>query len=370
MKRIQAALLPIAALDEDDLARWASLESAAMEPNPFFGPDMATAAAGHLPLGERDRLLIVRDGDELELALPLRLARSYRRVPVRTFRAWGHDHAYLDTPLVRGRDPERAWGAALDHLEAHGAGWLSFERVGADGPVRESLAAAARQRGAALTTLVQTERPMVWRRPEPTYLDGRLSAQRRKRLGRARRNLEAALAGPVTTEDRAHDDFDGALERFLALEHSGWKGRAGTALISTPAGAAFFRRTMTAAERAGRAQVWELRVGSTAVAGLCAVVGGAGVFHLKTAYDEGHRSHSPGLQLEVEVVKAFHGDGALGWIDSCVSGVGESPSSLLYPDRRTMHALLVSLGGHASRAAATALQRGLTRRAGAEPRRG
>ena len=51
------------------------------------------------------------------------------------------------------------------------------------------------------------------RRPEPTYLDGRLSGERRKRLRRQRRNLEAALGGPVTIEDVAGSDFGPALER-------------------------------------------------------------------------------------------------------------------------------------------------------------
>lgn len=363
MTSVRTTVLPIAGLDRADRAAWASLESAAMEPNPFFGPDMATAAALHLPLGRRDSVLLVRDGDELELALPLRRSRGYRHVPARTCRAWGHEHGYLDTPLVRGRDPERAWDAALEHLKAQGTQWLSFERLAADGPVRASLDAAAGRRGAALTALFETERPMLRRRPAPTYLEGRLSAQRRKRLRRAGRNLEAALGGPLLAADRAPDDFDAALERFLALEASGWKGREGTALLSTSAGAAFFRRTMTAAGRTGRAQIWELHAGDTVVAGLCAVVAGGGVFHLKTAYDEHHGHHSPGLQLEVAVVEAFHGDSALEWIDSCVSGTGESPSSLLYPDRRTMQSLIVSVGGAASRIAATALRRGLAWRA-------
>ncbi len=334
-----------------------------MEPNPFFGPDMAASAAEHLARGDADRLLLVRRGEALELALPLRRTRAYRGAPVPTYRAWGHDHAFLDTPLVDARDPEHVWQAALTHLARRGAGWLAFERLGADGPTRSALDAVLARRGSRARTLHGADRPMVNRRATPTYLDGRLSSSQRRRLGRLRRRLEATLGGPVWVADRAEDDLEGAVERFLALEQAGWKGRSGTALASTPGGADFFRQAMLAAGRSGRAQLWELGVGGAVVAALTAVTGGDGCFHLKTAYDERHAKCSPGMQLELEVLGAFHDDEALHWIDSGVTGLAETPSSLLYPDRRAMECVLVPLWGRPAEAAASGLQRALARQA-------
>lgn len=370
MSGLHVELVPIAGIGEDTREAWAALEPASVEPNPFFGPDMATAAAAHLPLGRSDVLLVVRRDDELELALPLRRVRRYRQVPIPTFRAWGHPHAFLDTPLVRDRDPEGAWDAALTYLRRRGAGWLSFERLGADGPVRAALDAVLHRRGARTTALASLDRPMVHRRPEPTYLEGRMSSSQRRRLGRFRRRLETELGGPAWVADRAADDLEGAIERFLTLEQGGWKGTSGTALTSTPGGGEFFRQTMLSAGHAGRVQLWELGVGSAVVAGLCAIVGGGGVFHFKTAYDEAHRRDSPGLQLEVEVLGAFHDDKALDWIDSGVTGAGESPSSALYPDSRAVESLLVPLRGQPSHAAAMALKQALAWRADREARRG
>ena len=79
---------------------------------------------------------------------------------------------------------------------------------------------------------------------------------------------------------------------------------------------------------AGRAQLWELRAGETVVAALCVLVGGSGAFHVKTAFDEAFSSSSPGLQLEVAVLEAFHDDPALEWIDSGSVEDASSPSTL------------------------------------------
>ncbi len=121
---------------------------------------------------------------------------------------------------------------------------------------------------------------------------------------------------------------------------------------------------MLDAGRRGRVQLWELGTRSTVAAALCAVVEGEGVFHLKTAYDERFASSSPGVQLEVAALEAFHDDPRLQWIDSCAGGRATTPSARLYPDRRSMERVLVPLGGTASRLAAAGLQRAMRRRDG------
>lgn len=361
MSGARAALLTVRDLGAEDLAAWAALERDAVEANPFHGPALAVPAAAHLPAGHEDRLLVVRDGDRWDLALVVRGRRTHRRVPVPTFRAWGHDHAYLDTPLLRDGDPERSWHLALDLLRERRAGWLSLERLAGDGTVRDALGAATRARGTGAQVLLRRDRPVVRRRAEPTYLEGRLSSSRRRKLARLRRRLEGALGGPIGLVDHAVDDLDGAVTRFLALESAGWKGRAASALASTAEGEAYFRAAMGEAGRAGRAQVWELGAPGTPVASLCVVLGGRGAFHLKTAYDERYADTSPGLQLEVAAVEAFHQDPAADWIDSCVTDPGDSPSSMLYPDSRPVESVLVPLRAGA-RPPAAALRVALARR--------
>lgn len=357
---MRGVLEPIHELDAATAAAWGELAAAPLEPNPFFDPRLATAAARHLPGGEKDRLLAVYDGEAMVLALPVRRVARYRRVPMPTLVGWGHAHSYLDTPLVAGADPAGAFACALDVAAGAGARWLVLESSPCDGPVRKALDTALGRRGGQAAALLPYERPVVRRREAPTYLDGRLSGQRRKKLRRQRRRLEEHL-GPVRIRDLAGTDFDRGLERFLAQEQAGWKGQEGTALASDVGPARFFREGMGAFAQAGRAQAWVLEAGDATVATLCAVVGGRGAFHVKTAYDERHARLSPGVQLELGVLEAFHADPGLDWIDSCTEGE-DSPSGLLYPDRRPMQTLVVPLD-EGARLGARALRQGLRWRA-------
>ncbi|WP_341240679.1 GNAT family N-acetyltransferase [uncultured Nocardioides sp.] len=368
--RRRARLVPLREVDQRLREAWTDLACRAVEPNPYLEPGPVLAAARHLPDGAAAELLVVERAGRLELALPVLRARGYRRVPVPTYRAWGHDDCFLETPLLDSPDPEATWGSALAGLASGTTGWLSFEQLPGDGAVRLALEAAGR-RGAAPVVLGSTERPVVHRRAEATYLDGRLSSSRRRKLGRTRRRLERELDAEVSLVDRSAVDPQAALARFLELEAGGWKGEAGTALATSSARAAAFTETFADACAAGRAQLWELRAGETVVAALCVLVGGSGAFHVKTAFDEAFSSSSPGLQLEVAVLEAFHDDPALEWIDSGSVEDASSPSTLLYPDRRRLDAVVVPLRGRASRLPALTLRGSMLWRArrsrGAEP---
>jgi CelD/BcsL family acetyltransferase involved in cellulose biosynthesis len=354
---LRGDLRPVRALDDHVVGRWRRLAADALEPNPFFAPEMAVAAAQLFPDGEHDRLLTVWQGERLVLALPLRHRRRHRRVPVPAFVSWGHRHAYLGTPLVAPGDTAGAIAVALDTLGEHGAEWLVLEEATADGPVRAALDAVCAARRLRPRSILTFRRPILCRRPEATYLEGRLSGRHRKRLRRQRRQLEAALGGRAVTVDRAADGATAAIDTFVELEAGGWKGRSGTALASTPREAAFFRAAMERFAQAGALQVLTLEVGGVPVAALCAVVAGDAVFHLKIAHDERWARHSPGMLLEMDAVEAFHSDQRLRMIDSCTSSE-PSPSRRLYPDRRTVETLLVPLRRRRGVAAVRALALG------------
>ena len=360
--RRRARLVPLREVDAPLRQAWDALAARAVEPNPYVEAGPVLAAARHLPDGAGAELLVVERAGRLELALPLLRSRGYRRVPVPTYRAWGHDDCFLETPLLDSPDPEATWASALGRLASGTTGWLSFEQLPGDGVVRSSLDAALSRRADAVV-LASTERPVVHRRAKATYLDGRLSSSRRRKLGRTRRRLERQLGAEVSLVDRSGVDPRAALGRFLELEAGGWKGEAGTAVAASSARGTAFTETFVEACAAGRAQLWELRGGETVVASLCVLVSGGGAFHVKTAFDEAYSSSSPGLQLEVAVLEDFHDDPALGWIDSGAVEDSSSPSTLLYPDRRRLDAVVVPLRGRSSRLPALALRRWLQHRA-------
>ena len=358
-------------LDAWFLARWGALAAAAAEPNAFFEPSMAVAAARHLAGGAGDRVLAVSgDDDRLLAVLPFRRRGAYRRVPVPALQAWGHDHAFLDAPLVDAQAPEEALGAAVDHLREHRReAWLVLPTLPADGPVHAALTAVLSARRMRPVAVLPFARPVIHRRPEPTYLDGRFSSRRRKELRKQRRRLGDTLGGePATVELLcAGTGVDEAVDELLRLEASGWKGRAGTALASRESDAAFFRDAMRAFAEDGRARVWALRGGDATAAMACGVVSGNTLFHLKIAHDEALARASPGLLLELDLIDAFHAESSLAHLDSCTGAAAtDSPSERLYPDRRPMRTLLVPLHPVRGAAAVIAVRGALGARASAE----
>jgi CelD/BcsL family acetyltransferase involved in cellulose biosynthesis len=351
---VVARIVPMAEVDASLTERWRTLGTRAVEPNPFVEPDFALPAgrwlAGSAPVG----VLVVERGTELRIALPVARVRRFRGVPVRAVATWLHSQCPLGTPLVSPVDPEGAWAEALDLLRATDPlGILGL--LGTGGEVARTLDAALGRRRAAATALTRLDRPVVRRRPEPTYLD-ELSGDRRKGLRRRARRLAAELGGDLAYVDHAAPgaDLDGALARFLAMERAGWKGRDGGALACRPEHAAFFRAMCHGFASAGRLRLWALEGAGRPVAYQCCVLAGDTVFELKTAYDETLRRHAPGVLLALGMIDRFHADDRYDVLDSG-TGTDATIAHELFPDRCVVADVLLPLPGLLGRAAAPAL---------------
>src|SRR5439155_11480658 len=93
-----------------------------------------------------------------------------------------------------------------------------------------------------------------------TALQAALGNKKLKELRRQRHRL--AEHGAVRFEvARSPGDVAAALETFLTLEASGWKGQRGTALIQHDGDAAFIRRAAKALAETGQCEIDPLRAG-------------------------------------------------------------------------------------------------------------
>jgi hypothetical protein len=107
-----------------------------------------------------------------------------------------------------------------------------------------------------------------------------------------------------------------ALETFLELEASGWKGRRGTALIQHDGDAAFIRRATVALAERDQCEIVTLRTGETAIAAGIVLRHQDRAFFFKLGVDERFAKYSPGVQLTLDLTRHLCADGAITSADS------------------------------------------------------
>lgn len=125
-----------------------------------------------------------------------------------------------------------------------------------------------------------------------------LASRSRGLRSQFRRRLRAlGEQGPVVLRTSGPQDVERDLAVFLRLEASGWKGRLGTAILSSPAKTRVYTGFAHQAAQEGWLRLQTLEVADRAVAVDLSCIWGGGVHLLKTTYDEGLAHLSPGLVL-------------------------------------------------------------------------
>ncbi len=102
---------------------------------------------------------------------------------------------------------------------------------------------------------------------------------------------------------RSPEDVPPAFEEFLAVEASGWKGAAGSAIRCDPRLTAFYRLVAEGFAALGGAEINILKVGGRCVAAqLCLIVDRC-LYILKIGYDESHSKLAPGNALLEKILR-------------------------------------------------------------------
>jgi hypothetical protein len=345
---MRARIIGLSELSPRDFRDWRELAERAIEPNPFYEPGFVLPAARWIA-GDHVGLLIAEDANGWAACLPVRRGWRWGKLPLRSIAGWRHLYSYLGTPLVRGERPLRALEALIGRAdEDRSSVALVFDWLGQGGPVGSALADVLDGRPGNAVTCDAFDRPVLRRRAEPTYLEEALSARRRKELRRLERRLVEQLGAPLRIVDRC--DETAARDDFVRLEAAGWKGRAGTAIASSDSHRRFFEETCAAFADAGRLQLLALEGGGRTVAMQWNLLAADAIFCLKVAYDEDLASCSPGAQLEVRAVEAFHHRIEVNWIDSCTTPDNELINRL-WPDRRRIASVVVARASLVGRSA-------------------
>ena len=298
---------------------WESLAQNSLTTNVAFEPNFLLPALEHL--GSKSvRVLIVEDvqvdhQSNLIGLVPIE-SKSVYRLPFKAAEIWKHDQCYDSTPLLHSQYADQAWGLICKKLKDERFCLLSLDTVSGEPDVDRIFRATEQEQGIARFQRDRFERTAF--RPSETVEDyvkehvPKSICKKNKRLFRRLGEI-----GTVTWEvSDDFSDFDQLAQEFLRIEGSGWKGRAGTALISTASTKAFFQDMIRKSAKVGKVRFLSLMLDGRPVATLCDIQSGQYVYCYKTAYDEKFGKFSPGQQIETKNIEYLYRNGVtLG--DSC-----------------------------------------------------
>lgn len=326
-----------------------------VEPNVFFNPRFLAPAMPRLE-DKEVRLAVIRDGNEhrsrLRLLVPFSVERPGIPLAAAIMRTWASPFGPVGTPLVDRDDPI---GVIEDFFSMLSRPHLKLPKVFAfpdmrlDGSMASLLRALAEARNLPLVITGETQRPVLQSELDgETYLKQSLRSHHYREFRRLKRRL--GETGELRHEvARGPEEIRRAIENFLTLEASGWKGRERTAMAIDRFRAAFAREAVHRLAEQDMCRIHSLTLDGRTIASLIVFVEAGHAYTWKTAYDETLATFSPGTLLMIEVTKQHLDDPNIVMTDSCA--VPDHPvMSRLWMERRPVGTFVIGLTPDADKA--------------------
>ena len=303
-------------------SEWRALAGSALEPNVFYEPAFALAAAP--VFGRAAGAFLVWSGSAERRLLgffPARIkTRRYGfRLPV--LLGWTHAYAPLGVPLVEREAAEGVIAAWLAHLAAHDErpGLLLLPFLPAEGPFAAALDAVLRRVQMPIADFNRHRRALLAPGGErPHYVERALGPRRHKELRRLGRRL-ADIGAVLFTTATEPAQVAAAIEDFFVVEASGWKGRAGTAAAGHEDLRGFIRAAAGALAAEGKISVNRILLDGRAIAAAIVLRSGGSAWFWKIAYDEAFARFSPGVMLTAMLTDELIDDATIARTDSCAT---------------------------------------------------
>jgi CelD/BcsL family acetyltransferase involved in cellulose biosynthesis len=307
-------------------SQWRRLAERAVEPNGYYLPDWelavnacATGRTGVSALSAWSDTSSAQDDTARLIGLVpvISMWRAYK-IPLP---AWVSADPYgtLCTPLLDRGMADDAVIRLMQGAREAGAHALILRDVSLDGAAMRALTEVSRQAGMVPRRLQSHVRACLdATRDADELLRDALGAKKLKELRRQRNRL--AEHGAISFDvARTPEAIAPALEIFLTLEASGWKGKRGTALIQDDGDASFIRRATIALAQTGQCEIVTLRAGDIPVAAAIVLRHQDRAFYFKLGVDERFAKLSPGVQLTLDLTQHLCADPQIALADSTAS---------------------------------------------------
>jgi CelD/BcsL family acetyltransferase involved in cellulose biosynthesis len=337
----------LTSLDNVPVAAWRMLATTSLEPNGYYLPEWALAVNASARGRTGMSALCAWSASNASCLVGLMPVTSLWRacrIPLPALVS-GDPYGTLCTPLLARDDARAAAGELLEAARRAGARALLLHDMALDGPVMRTFEDILDRDGLHPRVLQSYPRASLDATGDgDERLRDALGAKKLKELRRQQHRL--AEHGDVSFEiARTPAEVAAALEIFLRLEASGWKGQRGTALIQHDGDATFIRRAASALAENGQCEVVTLRAGDNAVAAGIVLRQQSRAFFFKLGIDETYAKYSPGVQLTLALTRHLCADPEIGSADS-TAGPDHPMINPIWRDRFTIGDVLIPLRRH------------------------
>lgn len=299
-------------LDQGTLDAWTELGMHARNPSPYLMPQFILPAARWLTPGRPPCVaLFERAGSSRALVGVgcFTVGRPNLFVPVPHLRNYCTRHSFrtglLVAPAEAGRVAQALVRASRDGTGTAPTHAIAFKNVLARDEVFAELRDAADEGGGSWREVRGFARPVL-RLQEGADTTAALPRKPLKDLRRHRRRLQEC--GPLSARVlQAIELLPAATERHLELEHCGWKGARGSAMLNSTAGAMFFRDMVERFGRIGAAVFLETLVGERVIGSTSNFLVGGTLSAFKIGWHPDFSRHSPGRLTKLALFETIAG---------------------------------------------------------------
>ncbi len=240
---------------------------------------------------DRVRIATLWRGETLVAGVPLLAGRGH-------WNATANDHT-PEFDVVAADDAARE--SLIDQVVRESSA-LNLPRLADEGPVVGELQSAGRRLSRWSLTEEGNTALVTHTTDEVDRYRAGLSSKVRSEVGRLRRKSAREHELEVVALAEPHD-LENQLTRAFAVEASGWKGRAGTAISASPKTERFYRQVARASHARGSLRLSELSLDGELAAMAITLIHQRRAWTLKVGYDERHRRLGPGLVLLTAMIE-------------------------------------------------------------------